>query len=225
MDDAAVQAMDGPVVFYWYGTGSSPREAQWRGLTQPVIDRIKAEGGIIVIPSHEEQNTYPWYIANGRPETYDFMVADEVLACAIQQFGVDTRRIHSLGLSAGGMQATLMAYLRSDYVASVVSYSGALGRPPRHEDPANLFAHLGTHGGPGDTGGQINFKDSTLATDADLKGKGHFSLVCDDDPNGHGIPRDIGPFSWRFLEAHPYGQSPSPWTSGLPADAPSICSP
>src|SRR5450432_935117 len=116
-------SQQGPVVIYWYATGSSPQEAV-RGLGQAAITEIMNEGGVVAAPGATNQkgtNT-----GNGVWYTGDFETTDEVIACAIAQLHIDTRRIHAAGFSAGGLQTTRMSYDRSGYLASVVPYSGGI---------------------------------------------------------------------------------------------------
>lgn len=63
---------------------------------------------------------------NGVWFTGDFDTIDDVVACAIEQLHIDTRRIYASGFSAGGLQTTWMSYARSGYLAAVVPYSGGL---------------------------------------------------------------------------------------------------
>jgi hypothetical protein len=228
VDVDKARAMQGPLVFYWVGTNGEPSQARF-ALTREAIAAVVNEGGLVVAPEFEKDPDgvgilrYSWYIATGRRETYDLIVADEIVACANAELGLDIRRIHSAGVSAGGMQTVWMAYMRP-YVASIVSYSGSLSRLPEPVDEANKFASLTTHGGPDDTGGSLNFMVTAEALHRDLTARGHFSVLCDDTPNGHGIPDAVRPVAWQFLRDHPYGVSPPPYADVLPAAFPAICS-
>jgi poly(3-hydroxybutyrate) depolymerase len=51
---------------------------------------------------------------------------------------IDTRHIHTAGMSAGGLQTTWMAYARSAYIASAVPYSGGLTRAVALQDAGNV---------------------------------------------------------------------------------------
>jgi predicted esterase len=148
----AADRLDGPLVFYWHGTGGSPDEAL-TGLGPDTIEAIKAEGGIVAAPYHDpEAGIYPWFLTTyplGTGREDDLLVADEILACAIQKIGIDTGRIHSIGMSAGGLQTAQLSMRRSSYIASVVTYSGGIwdcDSPPPNQDPANKFAAMIFHG-------------------------------------------------------------------------------
>lgn len=220
----AAATQDGPLVFYWHGTGSSPSEAVY-GLSQAGIDEITSAGGIVAAPyADPAAGTFPWFLTASQTRMDDLLVADEVLACARASVGVDLRRIHSIGMSAGGLQTTQMSYRRSGYLASVVTYSGGLlssyGAPAR-QDASNRFAALIFDGGANDVVG-ISFQQASEAYWRELVGRGHFAAICDHG-RGHAIPTDAIPSVRAFLAAHPFGVQPAPYAAGLPASFPSYC--
>ena len=226
---SAAKTLDGPLVLYWHGLGSSPMEA-YSGLGFTTIQEIKNMGGIVAAPTPEPGAApYPWYYTTttaGKPD-YDIRLADEILACAIAKVGVDTRRIHTLGFSAGANQTMQLGYRRSGYIASAVTYSGAKTGNAPVQDPGNLFPAAIFHGGPTDTytSGSyvVKFQDTSLTFASELKAAGHFAFVCNHGL-GHHLPPAAGASSaWRFLKDHPFGTSPSPYVSGLPAGFPSYC--
>lgn len=219
MSDAADE-LDGPVVFYWHGTGSNPNEATF-GLGQGFIDAVVDAGGIVVAPSSDPQaGTFPWYLVLGEQED-DLILADEVLGCALESVGVDITRIHSAGMSAGGLQTSQMSYRRSNYLASVVTYSGGfLGSPPPDADPENPLAAMSFHGGPEDIV-VVSFQDATERYVDALLGAGRFGFICDHG-NGHTIPPEQNSVA-SFISAHPYGASPSIYEDGLPEGFPDYC--
>lgn len=220
VSDAAA-TLDGPVVFYWHGTGSQPREAEY-GLGQPMIDAILALGGMVIAPFHDPAaGTFPWYLTAGGQDD-DLRVADELLGCAAASVGVDESRIHSIGMSAGALHTTQMSYRRASYLASVVTYSGGLiGNRPRTDNGSNRFAALIFHGGPSDMV-VVNFESLSVQYWQQLTDAGHFAAICDHG-GGHVIP-DARDSVWRFFQDHPFDTQPSPYASGLPAGFASICS-
>ena len=131
----AARTLDGPLVFYWYGTGGSPAQAE-QALGAATIAAITAAGGLLVAPVHDPAaGTWPWFLVSGMLEN-DLRVADEVLGCAVQKVGVDLRRVHALGFSAGAIHTVQMSYRRSGYLASVVTFSGAQSGAIPDQDPA-----------------------------------------------------------------------------------------
>jgi len=219
---SAADSLDGPLVFYWHGTGSSPQEVQW-GLGSSTIDAILDMGGMVVAPTSDpDSGQWPWYLVSGNRED-DLLVADEVLACAIEKVGVDTRRIHTLGMSAGGLHTAQMSLRRSNYIASAVTYSGGIiyGTPP-NADPSNKFAAMIFHGGETDVVSGADFEDASNNYKDILTQNGSFAFICNHG-GGHTIPQDALPSVWQFLQDHPYGTDPSPYEDGLPQGFPAYC--
>jgi poly(3-hydroxybutyrate) depolymerase len=214
-------AQSGPVVIYWYATGSNPQEAV-RGLGQAAIDEIIAQGGLVAAPG--ATNRKGTNTGNGVWYTGDFDTTDEVIACAIQQLHVDTSRIHAAGFSAGGLQTTRMSYDRSGYLASVVTYSGGTsgfgaGTP---QDPGNVPAAMVVHGAPGSDVVVIDFAQASAAFEADIMKRGGFSIDCNHG-GGHMIPTGIAASTWTFMEDHPFHVSPEPYATSIPTTFPTYC--
>jgi poly(3-hydroxybutyrate) depolymerase len=213
----------GPLVFYWHGSGSGPTEAPMAGLGDGALERILDEGGIVVAPySDPESGQFPWFLVLGSRQD-DLELADQVLACAIRGPGIDVRRIHSMGMSAGGLQTSQMSLRRSNYIASVAVYSGGVVSfdSVPVADPANRFPAMTFHGGDDDVR-ILRFKETTEVYVAGLRAAGHFAFICDHG-RGHMLPRDGSASAWQFLADHPYGTFNSPYADGLPADFPAYC--
>jgi hypothetical protein len=87
----------GPVFFYWHGTGETSGSAQYRMKTQ--IAEITAAGGVVA--SFNETTKTGKNTCNNVWYTGDFAMADQILACAVQQLNIDTRRVYTGGCSAG----------------------------------------------------------------------------------------------------------------------------
>jgi predicted esterase len=218
--DASATA-DGPLVFFWHGAGGSPDEATY-AIGAAAMTAIQDAGGMVVAPYHDPgAGELNWYLALGGVREDDLQVADEVLACAIEKKGVDLRRVHSIGFSAGAMHTTQFAARRSGYVASVVTYSGAqIGVPPV-QDPENKYPAMLFHGGSTDQV-VIKFEDAAHSYQDWLTSEGHFSFLCGHG-KGHTVPLDGRESAWTFLSAHPFGASPEPYAKGLPAGFPTYC--
>lgn len=216
------KTMDGPIVFFWHGAGGSPKDAVY-ALSQPVIDEIVAMGGILVAPVHDPAaGQLPWFLSLGGSNESDLRVMDEVLACAIDQVGVDLRHIHSVGFSAGAMNTTQVGWRRSGYIASVVTFSGAQIGSPDDQDPTNKYPAMAFHGGSSDVV-IIEFQPNTEKYVQGLKDEGHFAFICDHG-KGHTVPTDARMPAWQFLKDHPFGVQPEPYKDALPASFPSYCS-
>jgi poly(3-hydroxybutyrate) depolymerase len=220
---SAAATMHGPLIIYWYATGSSTAEVEYSLNT--TLATIEATGGIVVAPQADPNaGEFEWYIVNGSSKLDDFLVADEIVACAAQTTQIDTTHIHSMGMSAGALQTTAMSFLRSDYLASVVTYSGGMppGFTPSNENPANKFAALIFDGGSTDDVFGVDFQMASQTYYTTLTGEGHFAAICDHGM-GHAIPTAAAPSVALFFQANGFGVYPSPYANGLPASFPSYC--
>ena len=216
----------GPLLVYYYATGSSPVEPL-ATIGQAQIAAIKAMGGAVVAQNATTQqgNTTGndvWY-------TGDAAIADEIVACGIDKQHIDPRHVHVAGYSAGALQTTYMWFARSGYVASVLTYSGGdvgIDKAPL-QDPAHPPAALVTHGAKGsDTyGGVVDFFDASTLWENDIEDAGGFAIDCNDG-GAHTdfvLRTKVAPQALQFFLDHPYGVSPEPYTT-LPGTFPAYCS-
>lgn len=209
----------GPMVFYWHGTGSTPAEAR-SGLGNGWSE-ILAQGGVIAsfsTSTKKGQNTgnNVWY-------TGDFEMADQLLACAVEQQLVDPRRVYTAGCSAGGLQASAMVYGRSSYLAAAMPNSGGTVFPYQLEDPSHIPPVIATHGAQGRDVVIVDFSQTTARQAKDIAAKGGFFVECDHGGGHCGSPAAVKNAQWEFLKAHPFGVTPEPYAGGLPASFPSFC--
>ncbi len=219
IDEKAAKDKDGPVVFYWHGTGSSPAEAEY-GLDSGIAT-ITALGGIVVGAIATNGGGYPWLMETEST----FKLVDEIVACAEQEIGIDERHIHSVGMSAGGLFTSALSFARSNLLASVAVYSG--GGKGMFAESKNKFPALVFFGGTGDIfqrNGQV-LADFAMLTSEYVKimrDAGHFTIVCDHG-GAHSIPPTGIPAVVPFFLAHPYGLQPSPYEAAFPAGLPAYC--
>lgn len=215
----------GPLILYWYATGSNPNEAGYAlGATE---QQILGAGGIVATPyADPTAGQFEWFIVNMSPKLDDFILADEIVGCMAQANLIDTTHIHSMGMSAGALQTTAVSFLRSNWVASVATYSGGVPAgysAPASQDPANKFAALIFDGGATDDVFNVDFQAASQAYKAMLDADGHYTALCDHNM-GHSIPVDAAPSVARFFADNGFGQWPSPYqSSGLPSGFPSYC--
>ncbi|HVU05061.1 MAG TPA: hypothetical protein VHE30_25100 [Polyangiaceae bacterium] len=208
----------GPLVIYWYATFSSVAEVT-SGLGQAAINEITGMGGIVAAmykttATGSTTGNNVWY-------TGDFDIADEIVACAIQEHNIDTRHIHAIGFSAGGLQSGYMAYARSNYIASVVTYSGG-SLSSTLADPSNAPPVMCQHGDQGSDVVVIDFSQASAALESNIRSHGSYAMDCNHG-GGHLIPAaDVGA-SWHFMKDHPFKGSPEPYANGIPAGFPSYC--
>lgn len=215
MDEQAAKTSDGPVVFYWHGTFSSPAEAE-AGLGQAGIAAITAMGGIVVGAVANNPGLFPWLTETEKT----FALVDEIVACAEMQIGIDERRIHSVGMSAGGLFTSGLSLARPNLFASVAVYSGGADEMVAPAS-ANKFSAMVFHGGPSDNVFGKDFKMSSEAYARTLRTGGHVVLLCDHN-TGHNLPPGREAAVVPFFLAHPFG-APSPYEASLPASVPGYC--
>ncbi len=214
----------GPLIFYWYATGSSTLEAAYSlGATEQAIT---GAGGIVATPyADATAGTFEWFIVNQSTKQDDFLLADEVVACLAQAHAFDLTHIHSMGMSAGALQTTALSFIRASYIASVATYSGGVppGFTPTNQDPANKFAALIFDGGASDDVFSVDFEAASEMYKSMLDADGHYTAICDHGM-GHAIPLDAAPSVAMFFSANGFGAWPSPYAAaGLPASFPAYC--
>lgn len=212
----------GPIMLYWHGTGGTALTATAE-LDPTLVSEIMGQGGVIgSIEGGLKGDTLDWGVFT----TGDYQSADQVVACAVKQMNIDTKRIYTSGASAGGLAAGEMAYGRSQYVAATLPNSGGQGGYPMNmilSDPTHVPAAMTMHGARGVDVVVIDFGDSSLREDIDIAKKGGFAVDCDHGGGHVGAPPDLKAAGWDFLKAHPYGFGTSPYANGLPASYPKYC--
>jgi predicted esterase len=209
----------GSVVMYWYYTGGNSTNVISE-FGQAQIDAVVAGGGVVASFARSKgtgTNTgdLVWY-------TDDFLTADEVVACAIQELHIDTRRIFTTGGSAGALQAAWMSYSRSGYIAAAAPISGGVVAPPQVQDPSNVPAAMAIHGAAGSDVVVIDFANASATWEADVKKRGGFAMDCNTGGGHISGPPQICPAIWQFFQDHPFKVSPQPYPP-LPAVFPSYC--
>jgi acetyl esterase/lipase len=212
-------AATAPMVFYWHGTGSTSGE--FARLAGAVRSGVEAEGGVLV----SFQGTTGGDALSGTSVfgRGDLELVDQLVACAVRDHNVDPRRIFTTGCSAGGLFATNLAVLRSEYIAAAAPNSGGLTFPQQFQNDYTP-ALMTVHGAPGRDVVIVDFSNTSATADRTFSGRGGFVINCNHGGGhcgGGGLAGDV----WEFFEAHPYGvePAPSPWTSGLPSGFSSQC--
>lgn len=213
------QKPGGSLLVYWYGTGSSPAE-----VTQPPgvdLEALLADGAVVA--TLKTTTGEGVITSTGTWSTGDLTVVDELVACSVEQLGIDIRRIYTTGCSSGAVQAGVMSYLRSSYVAAAALNSGGLVADFPLEDPSHIAPVITTHGPQGWDVVIIDFADASLALDRDVVSKGGFAVDCPHEGNHCGATPEIKASQWQFLKDHPFGAEPEPYASGLPEGFASAC--
>jgi hypothetical protein len=210
----------GPVLIYWHGTGSTSSEPI-ATIGQAQIDAITGEGGIVA----SAQSTMSQGMNTGNNVWYtgDFDMADQILACSIEQLHIDKKRIYVSGASAGGLQAVAMSYGRSGYLAAAAPLSGGLLFSTPQQDASHVPSAMATHGAQGKDVVTVDFAQLSAKWEADVMAKGGFAIDCNTGGGHVSGPPAIGPAIWQFLQDHPFNVTPEPYMGMLPSVFPSYC--
>jgi predicted esterase len=219
-DAKAKPAPGGPLILYWHALGSNSAEVV-RGFGQPAIDDVLSQGGVVasfntkLCASCGLADDAVWY-------DEDDPVTDHVVACALDQAAIDVRRIHAIGFSAGALRSLHLAFARSNYIASVVSYSGGMLDEVDAVDPNNKVPSILSYGSQGLDTIVLGFKDLSLTWYETNRVRGYYSMLCAHS-GAHDIPEDLVPHVAQFFRDHPYRVQPEPYIRAVPADYPSYC--
>jgi len=194
---------NGFLSLHWHGTFETPDGVlAWDNAAQQIRDRVIAENGLMVLPYADPRaparvNTpFPWWRVCGTSGTEcqrmdDFIFADEIVACTVEQGLVDPNRLTTSGMSAGGtMTSHLVNY--STYLAGAVSWSGGVPSNWQPSMPNNDTAVMVVHGGATDAycgPGALNnggnnpscyyFRSPSEIFGQNLVAAGNFAFMCD----------------------------------------------
>jgi len=211
----------GALLFYWHGTGSSA-ESEVGRLPREMVEDITSTGGIIAgfngSGSARGKGDCSGTAAHNQA---DFDAADQLVACAVKNHGIDPRRIYSAGCSAGGLQSGCMAMMRSSYVAAVAPNSGGIVSPQPWQDDHSP-AVMTMHGGSSDVV-IVTFSQTSASFDMAAKSHGSFVVNCDHGGGHCAASNELKNAYWQFLKDHPFGIEKSPWEAAIPSGIPDYC--
>lgn len=209
-------ATGGPLAMHWHGSGERPDDLlAWDTAVMSLASMVEDEGGLLILPQGDPAaaarpgNPFPWWVVCGedspsscnKPD--DFILADEVVACAVEQGLVSPSRLTTSGFSAGGIMASHLVD-RVDYLAAAVSWSGGLPEGYQPTTPGGTTAVLAMHGGEHDAycgvgvppGECYAFTAPAEALAQDVANAGGFAFVCDHQA-GHSAA--MGNYGAKFL--------------------------
>ena len=213
----AARKKPGPLVTFWHGLSRNAGDAVLpaAGLGPDVVTDIVAKGGIVAAPERSEKrmttSVSELPLADGARERRARrpLVMDEVVACAIQEVGIDLRHIHTTGMSAGGLQTgaiTALAFGLSGEHGRLLRRSAracSTSRIPKTTIPVMLFSAVPT------TWSVLNFSRYANQYHTALVDSGHFAVLCDHGM-GHQVPADAALPAGNSCRTHPYGVTPEP---------------
>ncbi len=205
-----------PLVFVWHWLGGTA--GQINGALR-VTDWV--DDGAVVISPESTGLQFEWDTLGSVTDNRDLTLFDDLLTCASEQFGIDRNRVHSTGMSAGGLWTTVLTMQRAEFHASTAPLSGG-AQDAFYSSPAEPIPVLVTWGGPGDLYNGFSFEDVSEAFVRNLRADGHFVPEC-----VHSLGHTIAPGSaeavWRFFQDHPRGLIEEPYADELPASFPDFC--
>jgi hypothetical protein len=210
----------GPLLFYWHGTGQQASEVNAL-VPAAVRQEILSQGGIIV-SFQGSLGTGGDCSGTATFSRDDFKVADQIAACAVRDYGISPRRIFTTGCSAGGLQAGCMGAMRSSYIAAVAPNSGGEVTRQTIQDPTRVPAVMTMHGGASDMV-IVSFATTSATYDTQMKGAGSFVVNCDHGGGHCQAPAALYTAAWQFMKDHPFGVTPEPYSSMIPATFPTYC--
>lgn len=216
-----VGATPGSLVFVWHGILSDASD-EISLLPPSVRDDIQAHGGLIIAPEAPVDRQIDDTLALGLWDLSDLSFVDHVVACAVRDHNIDPHRIYAMGCIAGGYMVGALGVHRSSYIAAIAPSAGGLTTDHHAlEEPRHAPAAFMMHGPDNDALVLQSSQAASMLRDV-LVPAGGFFTECMHDSSVCG-PADLMENAWTFLKAHPFGVSPKPYASGLPADFPSYC--
>lgn len=154
----------GPLLLYWHGTYEGATSPLTNALPYGFMSQATAAGALVAMPRASTEATgrtapFPWFsvCAQVSPSLCDrdddFVLAEAVAFCAVEQGHASPNRLTSSGMSAGGVfTAQLIEHgIGAHSLAGAVTWSGGepLAAQPTVADDART-AVLAMHGGTND---------------------------------------------------------------------------
>ncbi|MEZ4467757.1 MAG: hypothetical protein R3F43_25765 [bacterium] len=208
-------------------SGAWPLVILHNGLGQAAMDTLEDTemasyvsdlGFVLIAPESYEGGGVEWDSLSGA-DSPDLALFDDELRCAQEKLGVDPRRIHVTGMSAGGLYTGFLAMYRAEVIASAAAGSGGLLAPVRQDAPVPPFLMM--WGGVGDIAVDTDFNRKATEYIATLRGMGRSVIACNHG-QGHTWKPDFTPWVLEFLLAHTLGE-PLAFENPLPQSFPDYC--
>jgi predicted esterase len=217
-----------PVVFAWHGSGD---KAKSFASALQASKLAQATGAIVVVPDACSNTlnpppancavlpfTWGWKFEAGG---IDAPLFDDVLARLAATASIDSKRIYSLGFSAGALQTTWLLMNRADKLAAAVTFSGGTSDFLPYQKPVWPLPVMAFSGGASDQV-IIQFAESTADMVQHLVADGSFVIDCKHN-QGHTVPSNGLTAAWKFLSAQTLGQTESPTAATGAQGFPSYC--
>lgn len=222
-----------PLVFLWHWLGGDAEGFLEKADVQNAADQLRFAA---VIPAEKGDLLFRWpftAIDSDARMQEEFGFFDDMLACMVDSYTIDTACVSSTGVSAGALFTDQLGQGRGEYLSSIISLSGGVGGlvKPWNGSP-HIMPAMVLWGGPSDFCVAIDFEAGSHNLEAALVEDGHPVLECVHNC-GHSEPPFEPPSPelttyagmWRFWLDHPYWltDGESPWNVALPEGTPGWC--
>jgi predicted esterase len=204
-----------PLIITWHWLGGTADQAiDFLGLDE------WADNGAVIISPESRGLPVEWDSSGSPSDNGDLTLFDDLLTCAWEQFGIDADRVHTFGMSAGGLWTSYLIIHRSEWLASAAPLSGGADSNSYSTPDAQIPVLL-TWGGVTDTYGPFSFDTSSRYLSDALRDDGHFVAECLHS-GGHTVPNGAADYLWTWFDGHERGGE-TPFEDGLPSSFPSFC--
>jgi predicted esterase len=204
-----------PLIFLWHGLGSDPDALLDRSL---LAEQVNERRFVLVVPSSRALPVE--WDQLGQGDNPDLAFFDDMVTCVQTAFPVDTNRIYSTGLSAGGLWTTYLGLRRASVIAAIAPMSGGL--IVDYVAPERTLPVLVSWGGIEDIAVEQDFNTFALALIEDLQAAGHELVTCNHGQGHEWLP-SFNPWVLQFLFDHTLDGSDPPYAMGLPEVFPDYC--
>lgn len=237
---------------YWPGTYEWQVEPPTNALPWNFLNYADYVNALVAVPRPDlaavarTNNPFPWWIVCGQTNPSqcdrddDFVLAEAVFACVVEQGIADPNRLTTSGMSAGGvMTSHLIERGIGDLeLAAAVSWSG--GQPVAyqptipdspatavfvlHGGPTDVYCGVGNPAGSCDGYQPYAFQPPSEALAHDVHAAGNFALICNHH-TGHNAQMPIQGEEFLFyadLDGHPWIGYPNLGIAGDPVGWPGM---
>ncbi len=208
------------LTFAWHGAGDSAANFGRAISAQAIADNYDT---VVIVPNALSPNeTFAWQIVAGADNEIDLVFFDDMLSCAVEQYGLNTAYVYTTGFSAGALWSTYLVMNRAPHLAAAVIFSGGVSNFTfPYTTPANEVPVILTHGGPSDQV-VVQFSDATEEFGTRMANDGSIVFVCNHN-RGHTIPQEAVTFAFPFMYETRFGVVPEEYQGDAPPSWPSWC--
>jgi predicted esterase len=215
------ESADLPLIFLWHGLGGTADDIEMDAQLSTFVEDQKF---ILAVPSSDAAVEGVEWASLSYEDSQDLAFFDDMVKCIGEGFPVDQNRIHTTGLSAGGLWTAYLSMTRSEVLASAVGMSSGLLPGYPSMAPARKIPYLVAWGGVNDIAYDQNFDQLAQSLITTLLGNSHFVLTCNHGQEHKWLP-EFSPWVLKFLLDHPKDLAQEPYTSTetLPDVYPDYC--